>query len=268
MLGLGSCEAVEELTRDGDAPSAEVAEVEIENLGLDNVDLAFQVEVFNPTAAAVAVNGTESKLSTGGVVFAESVEVRKFVIPADGKLMVPVTTRISFSNLQTKVAGLSPGSEVPYVAEILLRGVPGEDTDGLRVSNSGSVPIPVSPRVKLIDITWQSLSLLKAQGLLGVQVSNPNSFPMDMDSLSYSLKLGGRKILTTAVEQYANLPDDDVTRIEIPVTFMPSSVGDGTLEMLQSSGAPHVLAGQLSLMTPYGLMSLPFHEQGQTTFLR
>lgn len=268
-LALTGCQAVEDMLAGANKPTASIVGVDFAGLTLDGVDLVFNVEVSNPYGVPLPFAAIDYALATGGNAFLNGSTTEQGTIPAKGKRVLPVSTKVAFAGLMQTVSGIRPGSMIPYEAELGVSvDVPGGSTLRLPVRDTGNLPVPTVPTVTLTEVKWESLSLNEASAVLGLEVGNGNSFSVNLDGLSYSLALAKTPIVTSAVKDVVEIDADGRAMLRIPISFKPVNLGLAAFRMLSGSGADYSMTGTANLLTPFGRLNTPINGEGKTAFVK
>jgi LEA14-like dessication related protein len=251
-------------------PTAKITGIHLQKLSLDKVDLVVDVNVHNPYSFDLPLANVDYTMSSGGTQFLSgSADLQNTAIPSRGSKMVPVPVELPFLNLLKVVMGIKPGKVISYEADVKLWvNVPGLGPLGIPLKWSDKVPIPALPVIELAGIKWEKLKLDEVRGVLNLRLRNVNEFPLDLERISYGLKLSDAEIVKTESGKAVSLAPGEEGTVEIPLSFDPKKLGMAVLEMLSGQKANYELGGALDFGTPYGKINMPFTQKGETTFTR
>ncbi len=158
------------------------------------------------------------------------------------------------------------GSVVPYKAQLGLS-VKSPVGGALRlpIQKEGEFPIPAMPEVKVSEVKWENLSLLKADGRVRLTCVNRNQFPLDLSKFQYAFSLAdveiARSEMNRAVHFAANGGEG---ALDIPVSFSPAEFGLALFKLINGDEAGYRLKGAFDVKTPFGPMSLPVDKMGNS----
>lgn len=265
------CQQLGEVLTSAKRPSVRVANVALSNLSLEAVTLAIDLEVGNPYSVALPLLGVDYSLASRGTQFlsGEGTEGAGRSIPAGGKGIYPVTTRIPFADLLTVLSSVKPGAVIPYDANLgLAVDAPAIGRLRIPVSHSDELPIPTVPKVSVGEIKWDELSLTKVAASISLDIENTNDFPLDLTELSYGLSLGGVKVGEAGARNGTTFAPAGEKRLTVPLSFSPLDAGMGLFKMLTGKGGSYEIAGTIKAGTPFGAIDLPYSNQGETKFLK
>jgi LEA14-like dessication related protein len=128
--------------------------------------------------------------------------------------------------------------------------------------------VPAAPNVSIPSVTWQSVSLAGATGLVKMRVGNPNAFAFDVAGLDYDIKLGGHNLAKGGLVNAASLAAGGTQDIGINVAVSTAQAGMALVQMLQGQSSAYSLGGALTIGTPFGPLRIPLAVTGQVPFLR
>ncbi|HMS15841.1 MAG TPA: LEA type 2 family protein [Planctomycetota bacterium] len=269
LFPLCSCAEINDLVGSMNKPGVKVAGMDLAGLSLDGVDLNFDLDVSNPYSVPLPVAGLDYALKSGGAPFLNGNSTYQGLIPAGSVQRIPLSARVGFTEALRLLQGIKPGAIVPYDAELGVSvDAPGIGPLRLPVESSGSFPIPTIPTVSIDQVRWETLGLSEAKGVIGLKVGNGNSFPLDLDRLSYSLDLAGLSVASTSLTKALSLKPENSGILEIPVSLRPMDLGMAALSLLSKGDASWSLRGTMDTLTPFGALSLPVGGTGRTPMVR
>ena len=118
------------------------------------------------------------------------------------------------------------------------------------------------PKVTLEHVYVTNLELTGATVNFDIQVQNPNSFPLEVDSVKYSVELGGKDLGSHALPNGAKVEGKTTKTINIPYPFKYKDVFPSVVDFLKSGTSTYKLKGEAKL----GPLSLPFDKSGELHF--
>ena len=98
------------------------------------------------------------------------------------------------------------------------------------------LPIPKMPDIKLNNIRLDSASLSGIKLNMDMEVTNPNSFGLTVNSLGYALKAAG-KSLGSGNMQSLNIGEGESKVVSVPLSLSLSELGMSLYKMLTGSDA-------------------------------
>lgn len=127
-------------------PSASIESVSIQNVGLTDSTMLFDVKVDNPYTAPLPIGNLDYALSSQGQEFLKGNADVQGTVPAGGSKTFAVPVRISYVELVNSVTAAQPGRTIPYRADLGLS-VTTPLLGPLRVpmSKEGQLSIPSVP---------------------------------------------------------------------------------------------------------------------------
>jgi len=269
VLFASGCKALSDLVAQLDKPTASFESLSLDDLNLESLTLGLKLRVDNPYGVSLPVERLGYRLQSGASPFLTGETSPGVSIPARGSESISLPLTVNYTQLLELVAGIRPGSVVPYTAHLDL-GVdaPGLGPLSLPLEKKGELPVPTVPEVELTSVEWQSLSLQQAAATLQLKIGNQNEFPFELKNLKYDLSLGGKQIASTAIESGASFQPGGSANLSIPISFSPSSLGLAAFNMLSGEGSGYSIVGDMDVTTPFGPLTYPFSKSGETRFLR
>jgi hypothetical protein len=158
---------------------------------------------------------------------------------------------------------------VPYTARIdLAVDAPVIGRTSLPVTQSGELPIPAAPDVRVTSFNISSLTLDKVSAMAKLDLRNNHQFEIDLTRLGLELALGGKSVVQTRLASPGRLAPGQSVTLLVPVSFAPKAFGAGFFNLLSGREAGYAVSGSLDAGTPFGPMALPFSQSGNTTLSR
>jgi LEA14-like dessication related protein len=127
------------------------------------------------------------------------------------------------------------------------------------------------PRVSVGEVRLASLALTGGTVMVQLDVSNPNRYALESQSLRYTLAFasgdGEEKGWTTLAEgelaDTVRVPAHGATRVEAVVPFDLAAVGAALARLLRQGELEYRFSGELLAGTPLGRRGIPFDERGR-----
>lgn len=114
------------------------------------------------------------------------------------------------------------------------------------------------PSISVQDVSLQSLSLTQGTGLVSLNVTNPNAFPIPLEGVQYNLRLNGTPVASGDQRQAMYLPPNQPTAVQIPVQLQLATIMQLAPVLWQNRSVQYQLDGAVRL--PF--ISVPFQRQG------
>ena len=267
LLALGNACALWQGLSSDLKPSVEIAGVQIKNIGMQSATLQFNMAVKNPYSVALPVVGLDYSLaSQGGDAFLTGKAPQQGSVPARGNKTLALPVELRYNDILKTLQGIQMGAVVPYKAQLGLS-VQSPVGGALRlpIQKEGEFPIPAMPEVKVSDVKWENLSLLKADGRVRLSCVNRNQFPLDLSKFQYALSLGDVEVARSAMNQAVHFnANGGEGALEIPISFSPAEFGMAMFKLLNGDEAGYRVKGAFDVKTPFGPMSLPVDKMGRS----
>ena len=269
VAAVAGCETIRAMTAGTDKPVARIRSVRLQDLSLEDVSLAFDVEIDNPYSVPLPLTKIDYGLASGGRAFLTGAAPLGGSVPAGGSKLVTLPARVSFRDALSVLRGVKPGGVIAYTADLALAvDAPAVGQMMIPLRKKGELPVPAVPRVSLERIAWDRLSLDEASARLSLRVVNENEFPLDLSKLEYGLSLAGQPVGRASVRESASFGAGGEQVLEIPISFSPSGLGLAFLNVLRGDGAEYELDGSMSFDGAFGRVELPYASTGDVPFTR
>ena len=228
-------------------PSADVKSVKVTGLTSDSVDLLVNLAINNPNAFALNTSGMDLDLKVEGTSLVSLDEPDKGLkLPARGSATTSVPVSLKFVDLYNTVGKLKDQDSFTYTLDAgFIFNLPVLGNVRIPASYSDSLPIPKMPQIsfrsaRLSDLGWTGASLE-----LVVDVLNPNSFGVDLNSLNYQVVSGGSALGSGQVKA-ASLANGEKQQLTIPLSVSFAEMGASVIRMLKGDQAMDIgLQGKL-----------------------
>jgi LEA14-like dessication related protein len=269
LLVLPGCAFLSSLLGGVKKPTAQLKGVRITNFSLQDLTLVFDLTISNPYEVPLPLVNVDYALASQAKPFLQGQAQLQGSVPARGSHTVSLPAKIVFLELFKALQGVKAGAMVPYHTTLGLSvNAPVVGALRLPIEKEGELPVPAAPQVSIPSITWQSVGLSGAAGVLKMRVSNPNSFAFDVAGLDYDIKLGGFNLAKGGLANAANLTSGATRDIGINVAVSTAQVGMALLQIVQGRSSAYSLGGAISIGTPFGPLRIPLAVTGQVPFLR
>ncbi len=237
---LASCATLQGMV-DVQKPTARVAGVSIGALSLDQATLLVDVAVANPNAFALDAAGFDMDLAIGGQQLASVKQPDSSVsVPANGEESVQLPVTLKFSDIAAAVGGLSGKNQVDYALNgRVMIDLPVLGNMEIPLNFSDILPVPKLPEIRFSNISLSDVSWSGAKLLVSLDVENPNTFGIDLNSLAYSLKAEGKTLGAGAVNQI-KLEQGQAQKVDIPLEVSLTNLGISLFRMLSGGDAVNV----------------------------
>lgn len=127
------------------------------------------------------------------------------------------------------------------------------------------------PTVSVGEVRLASLALTGGTVMVQLDVSNPNRYALESQSLRYTLAFasgegeegGWTKLSEGELADTLRVPAHGTTRVEAVVPFDLAAVGAALARLLRQGELEYRFSGELRAGTPLGRRGIPFDERGR-----
>ncbi len=173
-----------------------VASIEVEApLLLDQrrAILAFTLRVGNRGTAAITMEGADYALYAGDGRPARSSSRAAQAIAGGGEAAIRSEIGVEVADLGEAIAGDGGPSSAPWRLTALARMRASDGTPlELEAEASGAFPLVRDPKFRITSIKIERDLLVTTNLRLGLEIENPNEFPLELDSFDYGFYGEGR----------------------------------------------------------------------------
>ena len=124
-----------------------------------------------------------------------------------------------------------------------------------------------SPKVKLIDVGLAGNPFLDPKGpfeaVLHLQVTNPNSYALNVADVSYSASIGTETVAEGERKEKIRIEPSGDTMVKVPVTLRPEAFAPALKQILAARAIPYEFRGSVGVVAPVvGTVHVPFSKSG------
>ena len=186
-------------------PTAQMMGLKFEDVKRGSVTLLFDVEINNPYAVGLPLTNLSYVLTSGANTFLQGSAELQTTVPASSKEIVSLPAKVNYKNMLKALKDASPGSKIPYKAELELS--VNTPTSGLiklpTFGGEGELVLPQVPKKVKKEVT-------KTRTPDVIFVPTPQEVVDKMlelvdvkkDDLLYDLGCGDGRIVVTAAKKY------------------------------------------------------------------
>jgi LEA14-like dessication related protein len=265
VAALGGC-ATKPAAARGPEPRVQLTSAPIRLVDRSHAVLCLEARIDNPrdeelrliTAECVLV--TEGSLSKAGSL--RPLEPLPLSIPARGSSSVSFTASIDLGSLDATVIGPKGPAEAQWsaAAAFRLRSVSGGEFEELAAA-TGTVPIIREPEISIRSLRILRDVLVTTRLALGIEIRNPNAFPIDLASLSYDFYGESKKWAKGAEGQAIRVAARDRREYELEFEMNFADVDRRLFDLVAKLGTvDYRLSGSAAVST--GLEVLPSFSLG------
>jgi LEA14-like dessication related protein len=243
FLTLTGCAAMEDYLGGMSKPGVTFKSARVDSLTLDHATMVFDVEITNPYSVPLPLTDLTYGLSTSGKPFFSGKAPIAGSVDAKGSRVVSLPVDVSYAQAINAGAGIKPGAVIPYAADLAMSlDAPGVGKMDFPMRKEGKLAIPLPPKMELTNLKWSSLSFNKAQALLSLKLTNPNSFGIDLSKIETGLSLAGTKVGNVGSDKALSLGENSGAKtLDLPMSFSPIDFGLAFFKTLSGSSAGYEL---------------------------
>ncbi len=230
-------------------PDVSLASTRIRSLSPAGVDLALGFAVANRNSVGVSFDRFDVRLSVAGEQLATGDQRRGLTIGPRQTSRVEVPLSVAWSDLTRVYRALRGGGPAGYQVDAgFWFQLPVLGDVRVPVTHRGDFPVLRLPELSLAGIDVERLTPSGADLGLRLQLANPNDFPVDVGSLSYSLDLAGGRVASSRGARQLRVDRGGTGTWTVPVSVDFLAAGRALYQALAAGGqVPYRLDGELEM---------------------
>ena len=143
----------------------------------------------------------------------------------------------------------------------------------MMIAISACFPRVKQPEVRLAGIRVGGLGLRGGQVIAQVEITNPNSFALEADAITYDLKVSdpaatsGDRWIDFAEGRFqkdVRVDGGETQIIEIPIEFTYAALGGAVRSIMERGTFDYRVEGEVTLREPIG-RDIPYRHQGNVS---
>ncbi|MBN2104579.1 LEA type 2 family protein [bacterium] len=204
-------------------PKIKLASMRITSLSLQNIGLAFDVNIKNPNPVSIHLAGLDYDFRLNNASFLKGSQNRDLRIRSHGTSRIEIPLLLSFNDLYKTYQTLKNQDSTEYTlicglsVQLPLLG----DTR-IPVQKTGHLPLIKIPKISIHALKLDRLNLSGADLVLELRMDNPNAFKLLLSKLNYDFNVNGRSWaqgnLSTPLA--VNAKSDDTICIPVSLNFI------------------------------------------------
>ena len=103
---------------------------------------------------------------------------------------------------------------------------------------------------------------------LFLNIKNPNTFDLAIDSLDYVIKLDGQEVVSAAANKFANIKAKSGGQVRLPLSLSFFGVASSLASALTGQRIECNIVGHAGVNTPLGLLDLPIDVSNKIEILK
>jgi LEA14-like dessication related protein len=119
------------------------------------------------------------------------------------------------------------------------------------------------PTFTLTEIAVTHFSPQEVHLLFGIQVQNPNSFELKIESIEYMIYLNDRQTAEGRMDQEVKIDKFSSTLVQVPLQAKLASLGTVLGALLTNQNLRYKIDGTAVVKTGLGSATIPFSKSGE-----
>jgi LEA14-like dessication related protein len=273
VLLAGSCETIRDAVDAVRKPEVRIAGTELEALTFTGVTLLFEVEVQNPNPIGIGLSGFDYELEIEGNSFVSGQIQDRVTIAARDSSIIPLPVELGFAEVVQTFEALEEREEAAYrLSSGFIFNLPVLGRVRIPVQTEGTFPILRPPRLQVLGLRLNQISLAGASLELELEMTNRNNFRVFVESLEYRFQVDGRNWASGMRQERVRIPDGGSAGITVPIDLDFGALGRGVYQLiLGGERMPYALEATVHVGTSLRALekaTLPFRLSGEVGIRR
>lgn len=272
-LLAGGCKSFRDAVEVMRKPEVRIAATELEALSFSGLTLRFDVEVKNPNPIGIGLSGFDYELQIEGNPFVSGEVQDKVTIAARDRSIIPLPVELGFDEIAQTIADLKDKEEAAYqLSSGFSFDLPVLGRVRVPVQTDGTFPVLRPPRLQVVSLRLNEISLSGASLALDLELINRNSFKVIIESLEYRFQVDGREWVSGMHQARVRILENDSAELTVPIDLDFAALGRGVYQLiLGGQRLEYALEANVHVGTSLRTLkeaSLPFKLTGQLRIQR
>ncbi len=275
LLSLYSCSTLNTILNQMNIqkPTVKITNAKISKLSFNDLDLLFDIEIYNPNSVGINLAGFDYELLINKNSFVSGNQPDQLKIAENGKNKIQLPVKLKFIDIYNTFTDLKKNDKSVYQIKCGLNfNLPVLGETRIPISKRGDIPLLKLPSIKFSSVKLNNINLTSANLLLEVKFDNPNSFSMLIDQMNYNFQVNGKNWLTGKANQKTSTAKNGESTIQIPVSLDFLQMGSSLIQLI--SGGKNLnynFTGNMDIKSSHLLLeqlSLPYNQTGKFDILK
>jgi LEA14-like dessication related protein len=254
-------------------PVLNVAGVRITKLTLDNIDLAFDVDIQNPNPVSVNLAGLDYDFQLNNASFIRGNQNKGLSVQSNAKSRIEIPVSLGFQELYKTYQALKNNDSTNYtLAGGMTFDLPVLGQTRIPIQKSGHLPLVKIPSISVRSLKMNRMNISGADLTLELKMDNPNAFALLLKNLNYNFNINGQSWARGNLSSPVSVNSKGNGAIRIPMTLDFTKMGATMIQLLSGSSAlEYNLTGGLGLDSSLPLLkniNLPINNTGSVKITR
>lgn len=240
-----------------------LAERQIQDLSLEGLSVVFYVKITNSSDSVYYISDTSYRfvVNQRDYVRLETPLENKIRIDASSDTFLSFPLKITYSHLFQAVSGIEQEDKAICYLAGTMRFTDGRKEKGrLPFAFSGEFPLFKEPKIELLSLDINDMTIGGADLSLKVRFTNRNGFELFVDRISYQLHLRNKPIGEGQIGGDKNIDSQGDKVFSLPMLLNFFEVGIDLHDILHQDSVLCRFSGQLKVRTIWGELDIPFEK--------
>jgi len=218
-------------------PDVRISKTKIAGLSFDQVDLVFDIEIKNPNPIGINLAGFDYDLLLNKNSFLKGEQNNQLEIKANDVAVIQLPLSLLYNNIFKTYNSLKNEDKITYSLKTGLSfNIPVLGPVRIPVSTSGDVPTIKLPAITLQSLKLKRLTLTGAELDLAININNPNSWGIILNSMDYGLTINKANWADGKVLDKVSILGKKENLLHIPIVLNFLQIGTSLYQEISSGG--------------------------------
>ena len=246
-------------------------ERQVQDLSPAGLTLVFYVKILNSSDSEYFLSGYDYRFVVDQTEYIKlAVPLEEGIrIPSSDQTLLSFPLKITYEHLFEAMPGIAERDKVQcYLAGMLVFSDGRKERGRLPIAFSGEFPVFKQPDMEFQTVRINDLTLGGADIHFEILFRNRNGFELLIDTIDYTLELGGYMINEGSISGDKDLKSLEEKTYSLPFLLNFFEVGKGVSDVLHQTSTLCHFWGEYKIRTAWGRLTIPFDKKNDITITR
>jgi LEA14-like dessication related protein len=236
-------------------------EKQIQELSPSGLKLVFYITIKNLSSKTYYLSGYNYRFAAyqQEYIRMQTTLEDKIRIGARDETLIALPVKITYALLFKEIPSLQDETRVQcYMTGLLAFADEKKERGRLPISFSGDFPVFKEPRVQLVGLTINALTIGGADLSFELKIRNDNDFELLPEAINYKVAIGGHPIGEDHIRGDKSIEGKSEKVFSLPFLLNFFEVGKDVHAFLQQDEVSCQLSGEIEIKTVWGRIVIPF----------
>lgn len=227
LLSLCGCASLQQLEQQTfRRPTMEFKQANLSQASLSSATIDLLYSITNPNPVGLSLSDVEYALIVEGKQIAGGAPPQGFRIPARGAAELHLPVSVHFAQIASSVETFLEKDTASYEAKGTVGIATPIGTARLPLDTTGQLEVPKLPRIEFGSPHLESVSTENVALSIPITLTNRNSYPLPIENLSGTLRVGGAPLATISTGGVGELGARRSHQLTLPLSLKFSGAAE------------------------------------------